>query len=176
MKIFNPKGQSFVEFTIFVPVFLICMYAAIEFGLLYIQAQKAANLAREITYGAYRDCTDKDPAALSTCLDGISANVRSNMGNMLSNFDQNGEFILGIYDNALPGGVLRRYYWNRNPYPQSRNSNFTSKYTAGDPVLMAAEGRVTIGEIFYQYTIATPVNNLLKIAGFPPIIYEATTY
>ncbi len=171
LNVRNFRGQSFIEFAVFIPILMICLFVSVEFGMAYTQAQKVTNLSREIAYAAYRDCADATTApnnVLTNCLSAKLNDVQSTISNtMLPNFSQRGTLILSVYDSVGSKTVSN---------PANPPAAHATKFTAGDATLMSYDGRVIIGEVFYDYTAVTPVNNLLHLAKFPSVLYETAVY
>ena len=76
--------------------------------------------------------------------------------------------ILTVYDNAMGGPVSRTTWFG----------SYASKLGASPPdaAIINIEQRLTVGEVYYNYTPVTPINNLLKLVHFPSLVYETVSY
>lgn len=137
------KGQSTLEFALFIPVVIIFVFTFLEVGLYFMVQQKITALAREAGYRAFKYC--QTSPSLESCVEGVLAEVVEEAERTISEFDTRGQVLISAYSWA---GAASRDVCEASSGVCASDTHFDSSN------LNMAEGvaPVFVGEIIYDYT------------------------
>ncbi len=171
-------GQTLIEYTVIIPVFLIFICTAVEVSFMFITSQRVGSISRELASSAFRDCLGLKPEDADVCKVNLIENIKKSSDVLLNSFFsadskgvQKGRIMLNIFTSAtLPVETITY----PSPLPPGTNSKFHISEIA--PIL-AYNTPVVTGEVWYHYDAITPFGKILGII-FPQKIdfYEATVY
>lgn len=169
------KGQSTIEFALIFPFLLFFIYVAVEYGLLFTQAQKVSSLSREAANGVFRDCLSKTGAELDACIGATLIQIQGGGGtggSILPDFGARGTMIVSVFE----------------PDPDTNNPELVTQVAIGsdaaghynaatiDAGILRNQGVLVVSEVVYDYVPSTPLNDLIALSGFPDEIRQTTIY
>lgn len=157
----NARGQAVIEAALVLILVFAILFAAADFGKIFMRAQRMSTISREAALQGFHDCrpdvimqiTGYTPAM---CLAGIQ-DTSLTIGNyLIPNFSSNGDIILSMYGFDEDG-------------------QFTQLGTAGGSGTHATRfdaakvptdigSYIVISEVFYDNTDLTAIEQLLSIA------------
>lgn len=173
-------GQTLIEYTVIIPVFIIFICTAVEVSFMFITSQRVGSISRELASGGFRDCLGLQPDDAEDCKEKLLDNIKKSSDVLLNNFfstDKNGiqkgRIMLSFF--LSPIAQPERIVFP-NPLPTGTNSKFNTSDAAIKSILQMNTPVVT-GEVWYHYEAITPFGKILGIV-FPQRIdfYDATVY
>ena len=162
------KGQTLLEYTFIIPVFLMFICIMVEASFAFIQSQRVMAVSRELAGSAFRDCTTAiNP---TTCANDLADKMFDGANVLLPSFNTKGGFWLHI---TFPTGEARP------TIPISKGVSFTSTYNEMDfTVIKNAQGHGVMSEVTFSYQPVTPFGKILGvvIAHNSMKLYATTVY
>ncbi len=185
----NSRGQSAIEFAVFIPIVLFILYAVTDLSLMFIDYQKISSLCAQTAEIAYTKCNGKTSTDLSTCLTEACQEVAASADKLFPNFSlgtaTNGKIIASYYYyvvDPLEGGgpaVIQLSQSYGTDAGVSRPSKFSVSGSTlqggGISLNLSLHEVVTTGEVYYKFSKKTQIWDFLKITP-PNYYYESSVY
>jgi TadE-like protein len=186
------RGQSLVEFSLVIPIFLTVFFAIVEFSFLFTSfvsigfaSHDAAQLAA--TYG---NTTNADGAILQRVMNDVMTPasaaqiktvdifwVNTATGSGASLADELYTYDGGSHDFAMPSGpdIFLPFGKTTDGYPTAQRCNVNAGIGCPNTGALVHGTVDTIGvKITYQYTWITPFPQLIGGSGNGPLITQTT--
>ena len=176
------SGQSAIEFALVMPILLVFILAVLECSAMFVEAQRASALSREIANAVFRDCGNLNDSAgnpqLTNCVDSIVNPVGGAAAKLLPDFNARGKIIASLYKGKVGNqGSLQFKPAGLAAQKTSGLANFNSRYDISniDLAILNNQKLLSFGEVFYQYKPLTQIGSFLQMI-LPRNYYEVTIY
>jgi hypothetical protein len=176
------QGQTLIEYTLIIPVFLIFICMAFELTFMFISSQRVATLSREMANSGFRDCVGLKPEKFDECRDDVFTHIRMSAQTLLPGF-------MTMAPSGFPRGIMKLSFFtppaaDPNQRPIRVSQFFPTGVAAGlrvdeDSVwpITRYNTPVVSAEVSYKYQAITPFGKILGILLPKDIeLYETTVY